>query len=130
MSLIKKPAVKIIVVLLVIFSPVILQTIPYLLAAPVRGVPHDTWADIILGKSDYSEIVYNSVVPNRLFLPHGVFIDRRNPLDNKMYVNDSGNSRILGYDLEDCRASVTNPLNCMPALVIGQPGYNTSACNG
>lgn len=99
-------------------------------AAPVRGVAGDNWADIVIGKPNFAEVVAFTVVPNRLNIPHGVIIDRNDPSDNKMYVYDSGNNRILGFDLEDCRARGTNPLDCSAEIVIGEPNMNTSACNG
>lgn len=99
-------------------------------AAPVRGVSGDGWADLIIGKPDFSEVTPYTVVNDILYLPHGVFIDRRNPSDNKMYIFDAGHSRILGFDVEDCLANVTDPLDCQPDMVIGQPDFTTAACNG
>lgn len=94
-----------------------------------RGVAGDLWADVILGKSDFSEITPFTVTPNKLFLPHGVIVDRT-ASPNKLYVYDAGNNRILGFDLAKCLASSTDSLNCSADLVIGQLSLTTSACNG
>ena len=94
---------------------------------PVRGEPGDLWADIILGKPDFSEISPNEVVPHKVFNPGGVVVDRSvDP--GRAYVWDSGNSRILGIDLAKCYAG-EGP--CSADVVLGQPsGYDHSACNG
>ena len=95
-----------------------------------RGVPGDLAADKVFGKPDFTEITPYTTVAGRLFIPHGVIVDRSDPARNKLYVYDSGNNRILGIDLNTCRSSQTNPLGCTPTIVIGQPTMNTSACNG
>ncbi|MCY4653679.1 MAG: tetratricopeptide repeat protein, partial [Dehalococcoidia bacterium] len=100
---------------------------PFPPSAPVRGVEGDLWADIILGKTDFSEIATNRVVPFKLFNPGGILIDRSsNP--GKAYIWDSGNSRVLGIDLGVC---FQGPGPCSADLVIGQPSlFDHSACNG
>ncbi len=118
-------------IFIVILSAAPLNLYPNLLAeSAVRGVPGDGWADVIIGQPDFSEVSPYSVVSTMMHLPHGVYIDTNNPLDNKMYVSDAGNNRILGYNLAECLESETNPLNCEPNIIIGQPSANTSACNG
>ena len=94
---------------------------------PVRGESGDLWADIILGKPDFSEIGPNEVVPHKVFNPGGVVVDRSvDP--GRAYVWDSGNSRVLGIDLAKCYAG-EGP--CSADIVLGQPsGYDHSACNG
>ena len=94
---------------------------------PVRGVAGDLWADVILGKTDFSEAGPDQVVPFKVFNPGGVVVDRSvDP--GRAYVWDSGNSRILGIDLARCYAG---PSPCTADLVIGQPsGYDHSGCNG
>ena len=94
---------------------------------PVRGEAGDLWADIILGKPDFSEISPNEVVPHKVFNPGGVVVDRSvDP--GRAYVWDSGNSRILGIDLAACYAG-EGP--CSADVVLGQPSaYDHSACNG
>ncbi len=100
---------------------------PFPPSAPTRGIAGDLWADIILGKTDFSEIATNRVVPFKLFNPGGILIDRSsNP--GKAYIWDSGNSRVLGMDLAEC---YEGPGPCSADLVIGQPSlFDRSACNG
>ena len=94
---------------------------------PTRGLAGDLWADVILGKPDFSEITPYEVVPHQVFNPGGVVVDRSvDP--GRAYVWDSGNSRILGIDLAGCYA---NESPCSADVVLGQPsGYDHSACNG
>ncbi|MBP6882397.1 MAG: hypothetical protein KBC15_02450 [Candidatus Levybacteria bacterium] len=93
----------------------------------VRGVEGDLWADIVLGRRDFTEISPREIVPYKLFNPGGVIVDRSvNP--GRMYVWDGGNNRILGVDLSKCYAQ-NSP--CTADLVIGQPsGSDFGACNG
>jgi sugar lactone lactonase YvrE len=99
---------------------------------PVRGVANDSWADVVLGKPDFTQIQQYRVVQNLLYIPEGVWIDRSRHSfgTQKMYVDDSGNNRILGYNWDRCIASTTNPLNCTPSIVLGQPNFTSSGCNG
>ncbi len=99
-------------------------------ASLIRGETDDTIADLVIGKPDFNTISAYSTTSTALALPHGVFINRNNPSDNKMYIYDAGNNRILGYDLEDCLSSNTDPLNCVPSIVLGQPDFTSSGCNG
>ena len=100
---------------------------PFPPTSPIRGVAGDLWADVIIGKPDFTQIVPQSVVPFKVFNPGGVVVDRT--VDPGIaYVWDSGNSRILGIDLSECYKG-TSP--CSADIVIGQPsGYDHSACNG
>ena len=94
---------------------------------PVRGRPGDLWADVILGKPDFSEIGPGEVVPFKVFNPGGVVIDG-STAPGRAYVWDAGNSRILGIDLEQCYAGESP---CSAGIVIGQPAlYGHGACNG
>lgn len=104
--------------------------VPNARAALPRGVSGDRAADRIFGKPGFSEINPYTTVAGKLWLPHGVLVDRTNAAANKLYVYDAGNNRILGFDLNTCRSSLTDPLGCTAAIVIGQPGMNSSACNG
>ena len=115
--------------------------------APVRGVSGDLWADVVLGKPDFSEIVPNEVTSRRLFNPGGVLVDR-SVRPNRVYVYDSGNSRVLGLSHlgtcsggtkagKDCTANSDCPGSaCMikegrgADIVIGQPSFDRAACNG
>lgn len=95
-----------------------------------RGISGDRAADRIFGRPDFSEVNPYTTVAGKLWLPHGVIIDRRNPSSEKMYISDAGNNRILGLDLNVCRSLPTDPLGCTADIVIGQPNMGRSACNG
>src|ERR1035438_5123459 len=114
---------------------------------PVRGVAGDLWADVILGKPDFGEIVPNEVTGGALFVPAGTIVDR-SATPNRIYVYDGGNSRVLGFDhLGTCAGGTKVGQNCTANsdcpgstcavvegrgadLVLGQPSFSTSACNG
>ena len=92
-------------------------------SGPIRGVPNDLWADIVLGKPDFSGMVPNEVTGSRVFNPGGVVIDR-SVTPNRMYVYDGSNSRVLGLH-------VNNQSGRRAELVLGQPGLDGySGCNG
>ena len=94
---------------------------------PVRGAAGDLWADVIIGKPDFSEFTPYEVVPYKVFNPGGVTVDR-SVSPGRAYIWDSGNSRILGIDLANCYASESP---CSADIVIGQPSaFDNSACNG
>jgi sugar lactone lactonase YvrE len=98
-------------------------------AGPPRGVEGDLWADVIIGKRDFSEITPNEVFPDKLFIPFGggVVVDKSTS-PGRLYVWDGGNSRILGIDLAKCYAGSSR---CSADFVIGQPSASDySACNG
>lgn len=115
--------------------------------AYARGKVGDWWADIILGQPNFSQISFNEVVGNRLFNPGGVYVDRSME-PNRVYVNDGGNNRVLGFSaLGKCTAGSNSGQDCTtdsdcpgstcqieaerPAdIVLGQPSFNSSACNG
>lgn len=90
-----------------------------------RGFAGDGWADVVLGQLNFSEVNPYKTVPDKLWLPHGVIIDRTSNQE-KLYIFDAGNNRILGFDLENCYNSGT----CSADLVIGQSDMNSSSCNG
>lgn len=92
--------------------------------SPPRGVAGDRWADVVLGQTRFSDLF--RAVPGRLSIPHGVIVDRGNSLGEKLYIYDSGNSRVLGFDLQDCYASA----DCEADIVLGQPDGYHSGCNG
>jgi hypothetical protein len=123
-----------------------------LVAAPSAFA--QTWDDYrVFGQIDAKQTNYNEVVPNRLFHPAGVLIDRLPaPAPSRLYVWDSGNNRILGFDhagrceggppqlqgsacTENSMCGTggrcTADLNGAATIVIGQPsGYDQGACNG
>ena len=96
-------------------------------SSPIRGVSGDLWADVIIGKPDFSQIHLKSVVPFKVSNPGGVLVDRSvDP--GRAYVWDAGNNRILGIDLKGCYRSGSP---CSADIVIGQPSASDhSACNG
>ncbi|MDO8558215.1 MAG: hypothetical protein Q7S09_03450, partial [bacterium] len=96
-------------------------------ATPIRGLAGDLWADTIIGQPSFSEITPYDIVKDKLFLSNGLTVDR-SVSPGRLYVYDSGNSRVLGLDLDTCYA--TSSGRCQPQIVIGQPSFNTSACNG
>ena len=100
---------------------------PFTPPPPIRGIAGDHWADVVIGKPDFAQIVNSRVVPYKVFNPGGVLVDRSvDP--GRAYVWDSGNSRILAIDLAVCYSS---PEPCSADFVLGQPSsYDHSACNG
>jgi hypothetical protein len=115
--------------------------------SPVRGAAGDLWADVVLGKPDFDEIAPNEVTSRRLFNPQGVLVDR-SVSPNRVYVYDGGNSRVLGLShLGSCASGTNLGQNCTANsncpgstcaieegrgadLVLGQPSFTRSACNG
>lgn len=94
--------------------------------AIIRGQAGDLWADIVLGKRDFTEISAREIVQYKVNSPGGVIVDR-SVSPGRMYVWDSANSRVLGIDLNRCY-SQTSP--CNADIVIGQPsGNDWGACN-
>ena len=84
----------------------------------------DTTADRVLGQDDFTHTVANLVDAQGLNFPEAVAIDA-SATPNRVYVADEDNNRVLGWRDAD---SFTN---AAPAdLVIGQPDFLSSACNG
>lgn len=95
-------------------------------AASIRGLSDDLWADVVVGKRDFTEIAPREVVPYKLSAPGGVIVDRSIP-PGRLYVWDSGNSRILGVDLATC---LSGSQACSANLIIGQTqASDYAACN-
>lgn len=93
---------------------------------PMRGITGDLWADTVIGKRDFGEIAPREIVPYKVSAPGGVIIDK-SVSPGRMYVWDSGNSRILGIDLAKCYAQGSP---CSADIVIGQPSASDyGACN-
>ena len=93
----------------------------------VRGQPGDYWADVIIGKPDFTQMSVGDVVPFKVFNPGGVAVDR-SVYPGLAYVWDGVNSRIIGIDLAKCYAQESP---CHADLVLGQPSlYDHGACNG
>lgn len=98
----------------------------------VRGVEGDLWADIVIGRRDFSEIAPGKVVGDRVYQPGGVVVDK-SVSPGRMYVWDSSNNRILGFNLATCYATVQPgdvQEKCSADIVIGQPSFTDyGACN-
>jgi len=66
---------------------------------PAAALAQDWSIARIFGQWSPAQTNYNQVVPNRLFHPGGVVIDPMGAGQaSRLYVYDSGNSRILGFD--------------------------------
>ncbi len=95
-------------------------------ASAIRGQSGDLWADVEVGKRDFNEIIPREVVPYKVNSPGGVILDK-SVSPARMYVWDSGNSRILGVNLGVCDGLTTA---CTPDIIIGQPsGSDYGSCN-
>lgn len=112
-----------------------------------RGVVGDCWADVIIGQPDFSQITPNEVVGYRLFNPGGIHVDV-SAQPNRIYVYDAGNNRVLGLShLGVCLTGINEGQNCTTDtdcsgsscqilednaadIVLGQPSFSSSACNG
>jgi hypothetical protein len=116
-------------------------------ATPVRGQAGDLWADTVLGQPDFGQITPNQVTARRLFNPGGVIVDR-SVRPARVYVYDGGNSRVLGLSHlghiaggpdagKPCTSDSDAPgSTCVidqgrgADLVLGQPDFTHSGCNG
>jgi len=93
-------------------------------ATPVpRGTPGDLWADRILGQAEngipdsaVGDINFNEASPYCLFNPGSAVVDTAH---NILYVQDGGNNRILGLDLNSLPSPYSNPNSGQ-----NQRGYN------
>lgn len=93
-----------------------------------RGSANDLVADVEVGRRDFTELSVNEIAANGLNNPGGVAIDR-SVSPGRAYVWDSGNSRILGYDLSQCYATPVGS-RCTAQKVFGQPSLSDyGACN-
>ena len=121
---------------------------PFFVADPlVRGQLGDWRADIVIGQPDFSEIKPNETVAGETFNANGVYVDR-SVQPNRVYVYDSGNSRVLGLSyLGVCLSGANAGQHCtsnsdcpgsscqiqtdkVADIVLGQPSFTSSACNG
>ena len=105
----------------------------------------------IFGQKDLKQTNYNEVVPYRSFHPAGVFVDRAPSAatNSRVYVWDSGNNRILGFDtIGTCTGGSKAGQGCTEdsfctggsctinptknaSFALGQPNATgTGACNG
>src|SRR3989344_6133280 len=83
----------------------------------VRNIAGDFWADVVIGKRDFTEIAAREIVPYKVNEAGGVVVDR-SVSPGRAYVWDSGNNRILGLDLAKCYDG-SSP--CTADIIIGQP---------
>lgn|GEM_PF-3447017 len=121
---------------------------PIFAADPLIRSKYGDWrADVIIGQPDFNQISPNEIVGNHIFNPTGVYVDRT-VKPNRVYVWDAGNSRVLGLShLGTCETGVNSGQACTASsdcpgsicrihedriadIVLGQSGFNTSACNG
>jgi sugar lactone lactonase YvrE len=110
----------------VLFFPV------FAIAQPVRGLPGDFWADVVLGQTDFSQMTFNEATAKRLARPGGAFVDRTST-PNRLYVYDAGNNRILGFSdigVLSPNQATTGGTSWAPDIVLGQQDYTHTAANG
>ena len=111
-------------------------TLPVLAASPVRRVAGDLWADVVLGHADngipdsaFGEQTFNQPSNGASFNAFSCTVDKAH---NVLYVNDSGNSRILGF--RNINLMAPNPGQFDPGyqadFVLGQPDFLHTGCNG
>ena len=91
------------------------------IATPSIAMQGDTIADIVLGQPDFSSSPAVTSI-TALAGPMSIAADPIHP--GRIYIADSNNSRVLGYE------SILDFMNGGPAdLVIGQPDFISKACN-
>lgn len=86
----------------------------------------------LFGQTKISETGRNKVGNSGIYHAPGVIVDRSAPQDRLyVYVVDSGNNRILGFNLP-CTGGGNCVLdeNVRPTLVFGQPDMSSASCNG
>ena len=116
-------------------------------ATPVRGKAGDLWGDAVFGQPGFGQITPNQVTSRRLFNPGGVIVDR-SVRPARVYVYDGGNSRVLGLSHlghiaggPDAGKPCTSDSDAQGSscvidqgrgadLVLGQPDFTHSGCNG
>ena len=64
-------------------------------SGPVRDVEGDLWADIVIGKPDFTQNVIGKPTEHGTFFGGGLVIDKT-VRPNRMYIADCNNNRILG----------------------------------
>jgi hypothetical protein len=86
----------------------------------------------LFGQEKISETGRNLVDGNGIYHGAGVLVDRNSPSDRLyIYVADTGNSRILGFNFNCASTSTCQMDGSTPAdIVIGQPDMTTASCNG
>lgn len=97
----------------------------------IRGVSGDLWADVILGRRDFTDVLTRGYVnPKSLDRPGGAVIDRDTPGSTLgyLYAQSTRENRIIALNLDNCIPTNTT---CVGEKVFGQPATSDySACNG
>jgi hypothetical protein len=86
----------------------------------------------LFGQQNISETGRNLVNGNGIYHAPGVLVDRNSPSDRLyIYVVDSGNNRVLGFNF-NCAHSNTCQMDGskLADIVLGQPDMTTASCNG
>jgi len=100
-------------------TSVLSNTVPAQVSGPVRGVEGDLWADIVLGKPDFTQNSIRSTTAHASQFAGGVLFDHNN---NKMYLADMNNNRILGFDRDGVAGvSVVGPMPEPNNVARGRP---------
>ena len=88
------------------------------------NIPTDTVADYVLGQSNFTENNCNlgGTTAMHYCSPAGITLDASS---HHLYVVDSGNNRILGYDLD----SNNVPTDSTPDYLFGQSNYTNNSSN-
>ena len=86
----------------------------------------------LLGQDRIGETARNSVSGVGIYHASGVLVDRSASADKLyIYVVDTGNNRILGFDYSCALAGTCQMDGTRPAsIVLGQPDMFTASCNG
>ena len=86
----------------------------------------------LFGQQKISETGRNLVNANGIYHAPGVLVDRNSPADRLyIYVVDSGNNRVLGFNFNCAHGNTCQMDGSKPAdIVIGQPNMTTASCNG
>lgn len=100
-------------------------------AAAVRGITGDFWADVIVGRRDFTDVLAGGFVnPKWLQRPGGAVVDRDISGSNLGYLfaQSTRENRIIALNLDSC---IPTNITCSAQKVIGQPSASDySACNG
>jgi sugar lactone lactonase YvrE len=109
-----------------IIRPALLITAVFIsvaLVVPSIAMQGDTIADRVLGQVDLVHNGMNLIDAAGMLSPEAVTVDT-SVTPNRLYVSDTGNSRVLGY--KDVSTFATGGA---ADLVIGQPDFLSGACN-
>jgi len=103
-------------------------------AVGIRGVAGDLWADVIIGRRDFTDVLSRGYVnPQWVDRPGGVVVDREvSDSTSKLgilYAQSTRESRIIALNLDNC---IPAGNTCSAEKVFGQQGHlaDYSACNG